>query len=542
MWWKNLIFILLCLAGGAGVTRQLLTRPAVPHPAAQHPVPETTAELQEVVDRLDAAFAHSWREAGLEPAPQADSLLVARRLSLALTGTIPSLQEIRGLETVPRAETTQWWLSHLFGDQRYSDYLAERFARILVGVENGPFLVYRRRRLANWLGDVFHANQPYDRMVRDLIASEGVWTTHPEVNFITVTIDQNNDKEGPDERKLAARVTRAFLGVRIDCVQCHDDKFGDRWKQRDFHQLAAFFSGAEMSLTGVRDSDKAYHYRYLRQPEEEEVPAVVPFEPELLPEEGTRRQRLAEWVTHPHNKAFARTTVNRFWALLFNQPLVEPIDDIPLEGPYPPGLDLLAEDFIRHDFDLQRLIRVIAASRPFQLASRASPSEPPLTPAHYEHFAAFPLSRLRPEQVAGSVIQSASLQTIDAESHILFRFARASQQNEFIQRYGDIGEDEFAARGGTIPQRLLLMNGRLVEERTKDDLVMNAAPRIAKVAPTDEVAVETAYLSVLSRPPTPAEQQHFIQQLEGTRGKARAQAMQDLYWSLVNATEFSWNH
>ena len=91
------------------------------------------------------------------------------------------------------------------------------------------------------------------KLAHELIASGGIWTSEPAANFITVTIDQNDQQGGPDEIKLAARLTRAFLGVRIDCMQCHDDKFGDRWKQEDFHQLAAFFSEAEVAVSGVRD-------------------------------------------------------------------------------------------------------------------------------------------------------------------------------------------------------------------------------------------------------------------------------------------------
>ena len=146
------------------------------------------------------------------------------------------------------------------------NFLVLSFARILVGVEDGPFIIYRRHRLVSWLSDQIYHNRPYDEVVRELITSEGIWTTRPEVNFITVTVDQNNKEKGPDEKKLASRVCRAFLGIRIDCVQCHNDRFGGPWKQKDFHQLAAFFARAKMSMTGVRDNpDKQYEYRYLGQ-------------------------------------------------------------------------------------------------------------------------------------------------------------------------------------------------------------------------------------------------------------------------------------
>ncbi len=177
----------------------------------------------------------------------------------------------------------------MLADRRYADHVGERLARAYVGVENGPFLVYRRRRFVTWLSDRLYENMPYDRLVRSLIEAEGIWTSHPEVNFITVTNDVNEDK-GPDEVKLAARVSRAFLGVRIDCVQCHDDNLGGDWLQTDFHELASFFAGSSMTLTGVRDKPLPYNYKYLYEDNEEVVPQAVPFQPELLPKHGEPRR------------------------------------------------------------------------------------------------------------------------------------------------------------------------------------------------------------------------------------------------------------
>ena len=465
--------------------------------------------------------------------PRATDLEILRRLSLALTGTIPSVEWIRDFESWPKEKRIDLVLARIFEDRRSSDYLAERFARAFVGVENGPFLVYRRRRLVDDLSGMIYANLPYDQIVRKLITAQGVWTSKPEVNFLTATIDPNNDEEGPDEVKLAARVSRAFLGVRIDCVQCHDDMFGDRWKQQDFHQLASFFAGAEMSLTGLIETEKSYEYRYKRSSKEEPIPPKVPFHENLLPSEGSLRERLASWVTHPENKPFARALVNRVWAIMFNTPLIAPVDSIPLEGPYPEEMESLVNEAIRSGFDLRHVIGKIARSSRFQMTSRT-------TESNDERI--FPITRLRPEQVAGSIIQSASLETVDADSHILSRIIRVLQQGEFVKRYGDSGEDEFSAGSGTIPQRLTFMNGELVEERTEENLVMNAATRIGVLAPNDEVAVEIAYLATLTRRPTPEELAYFTEQLHGTKKKKRAKEMQDLFWSLINSTEFAWNH
>ncbi|OYW19433.1 MAG: hypothetical protein B7Z55_08835, partial [Planctomycetales bacterium 12-60-4] len=477
----------------------------------------------------------------LRPTAKTDDLTLVRRLSLALTGSIPSLQEIRLLESLKDADLPQWWLSHLLSDRRTSDYLAERLARVYVGIENGPFLMYRRRRLVDWLSDALQQNRPYDQIARSLIDSSGVWTTNPEVNFVTVT---NENKKGPDEVKLAAKVSRAFLGVRIDCVQCHDGKLGSTWKQTDFHQLAAFFGQADFALNGLRDDPKQnYKVRYLGKMEEEKIPALVPWKPELLPDKGTPRARLAAWVTAKENKAFARAMVNRMWALLFNRPLITPVDEIPLEGPFPPGMEPLAEDFLSHGYDLQRLIRVIVSTQAFQMSSQSGDPTHPVTTAAENAWAAFPVTRLRPEQMAGSVIQAASLSTIDAETHVLFRIKRDLDVSNFVKRYGDSGEDTFDDSGGTIPQRLLLMNGNMITTNTGNNPFINASTRIGMLAPDNATAVETAYLSIFTRRPTPAESTHFTSLLATSKSRnSRANTMSDLYWTLMNATEFSWNH
>ena len=546
LWQRNLLFAVVCLAGAGAVVSNLLQSDAMTPPTGHRASHYNQAGFRTIVDLVDEEFAEEWKKAGMDPLPLADDLILIRRLSLGLTGTIPSLQEIRALETQPSEERIQWWLSYLFEDRRMSDYLAERFARAYVGVENGPFIIYRRRRFVNWLADEFQANRPYDQIVRSLITAEGLWTNNPEVNFVTVTVDQNEEKNDPDEVKLAARVTRAFLGVRIDCVQCHDDHLGDDWKQKDFHQLASFFAGTDMAISGIRETDKPYKFKYRRQRDPVTVPTIVPFKPELLPERGNPRQRLAHWVTHSENRAFARATVNRVWALMFGRPLVDPVDEIPLqdslENPYPPGLETLADDLIIHKFDLRRLIRVIAATRVFSLDSKVPVDRSVPTLEQEKHWAAFALSRLRPEQVAGSILQAASLKAIDADSHIIFRLSRVMEQGDFIDGYGDIGEDEFYIQGGTIPQRLLMMNGELVHERIKDNLVANAATRILATAPNDAKVVEATYLAVLSRRPSPEEATYFVQTLSQKGFLSRKAKQEDLYWALINSTEFSWNH
>lgn len=535
----RLIVLAMLLAGAAVLLDGALRSQRLPPLAT----PDENASLAQTVAAVDAEFLDHWREAGRSPAPEADVLTHARRLSLALTGAPPSLEEIRRLEALPSdSDPVAAWLDHLLADRRSADYLAERFARAFVGVETGPFLVYRRRRLVTWLGDQLAQNRPYDEIVRSLVAAEGLWTTRPETNFITVSILQEESKAGPDEIKLATRTSRAFLGTSLDCVQCHDDKFGDRWKQRDFHELAAFFAAAESGLTGIQDNPKTvYRTRLLGARDEEEIAPKFPWSPDLAPAKGTARVRLAAWITHRENKAFARAAVNRTWAILFGKPLVEPVDDLPLEGPYPPGLERLAADFAENGYDLRRLVRAIAGTAPYRRASASGDPDKPITPESEAAWAAFPVTPLRPEQVAGGIIQSASIRSLDHGTHILNKIRRYGETRDFVKRYGDPGESEFSGESGTIPQRLLLMNGKLVRERTEPNPLMNASTRLARHSPSDETAIGSAFLAALTRHPTPEERAHFAATIDGLDGKAREEAFADLSWTLVNSTEFSWN-
>ena len=471
------------------------------------------------------------RQAG----PRSAELAVVRRTSLALTGSVPAVQEIRQYEsaTVQSYSTTeryQWWLAGTFQDRRYGDYMAERLARATVGVEDGPPFIYRRHRYTDWLADQLMHNRAYDSLVRELIATDGFSTNNPASNFIISTLDPTN-KNTPDRIRLASRTSRAFLGIRLDCAQCHNHPF-QPWKRADFEGLAAFYGQVDFGLSGLHEKpNMQYEIDDKRAETKRIVQPSVPERKDLVPATGNRREQLAAWVTHKDNPYFARATVNRVWALLFGLPLIEPVDDIatvflePLDNLQPTEprrlqrlvIDRLAKDFVDHNFDLQRLLRVLVALKVYRLDS-ASPDE--LTEAHDLYWAAFPLTRLRSDQVARSLLQACSLTTVNNESGLLTRLAFSDQERKFIERYGDTGEDEFDGRGGTIPQRLLMMNGNLVHERTKEDF-NNASSRIAKLSPDDPKAIEVAYLAVLTRRPTPEEEQHFEKRLSARSDRTK---------------------
>lgn len=576
---RDLLFAVVCLAGVLALVARIApetkarstSQPAsaVRSEAADPPTDRLNPDEAAIVAAIDQRFRQQWEQESLAPAPRADDLAIARRLSLALRGTIPSLAEVRALESAPAARRLNWWRDHLLAQRRTADYLAERLARPLIGVEDGPFLIFRRRRFVTWLADALAENRPYDAIVRDLIASNGLWTDEPATNFLTAAwlVDERRF----DTDRLASRVSRAFLGTRIDCAECHDHPF-DRWKQSDFQGLAAFFAQTRQGATGIYDVDTKGKPRtgpgVGASPDAsaddfaQGVEPRVPFAGELLPKPGAPRARLAAWVTDPRNGPLARVTVNRLWGMVFGRALVEPIDRIPLDVAEDVSasldraiLEMLAGDFAEHEFNVRRTLRVLTALEVYRVDSRGEPSRAQAAEPAGESddvgsavakatpsWSVFPLTRLRPEQLAYSIAQASSLESIDPESSPLVAFIRAVGRAEFVKRFGDAGEAELTPAVGTIPQHLLMLNGKAVREAVKGVNPINASWRVAALAPDDPHAVEAAYLAVLTRRPTPDELRHFVARLSGHSGDTRHQVLEDLFWSLINSIEFAWNH
>ncbi len=506
------------------------------------------AEVDDVVAKLDQYFARQWAEEKMKPAGPAPQLAVLRRLSLALHGTIPSLEEIRRFEADPRENRLAHWCREMLEDRRFSDYFAERIARSYVGTQGEPFLVFRRDRFTSWISEQLRTNRPYDEFVREIISQQGLWTGKPATNFITHSVMDDI----PTPNKLAGRTVRAVLGQRMDCAQCHDHPFAD-WKQEEFEGLAAFYGQVKLSAFGIEDdANKKYEVEDRETLEKREVNPAVPFGQQWLPQEGTERQKLAIWCTHPENRRFARATANRIWALMFGKaysegaPYFAPVDDLPdpesdLSDSNITAIDILADDFVENGYNIKRLIAAIAASRVFQLDSRHETEDPDHLRALIDNWAVFPLIRLRPEQIVGSMLQAASIKTIDQNSNLLTRTFKLIREADFVNEYGDAGDEELDERAGTVPQALLRMNGELARDTTNPS-PFNATPRIAITSGDPKTMLENSYLVCLTRRPSEQEQKHFLTLWAEEKQKKKPQQAYDLHWVLFNSPEFSWNH
>ncbi len=556
MRWKLLLPGIVLLAV-IGLVRAVIDQPL--KGIATEETARPAADLRSSVEAVNIYFVNRWATEKLTPAKQADELTVLRRITLALMGTVPSLEELRAFELDSGPDRLQRWTARYLHDPRFSDYFAERLARGFVGIEGGQFIVYRRDRFVAWLSDQLKANRPYNELVHEMISGTGLWTDQPETNFVMAGYD---DGQGFNENKLAGRAVRAFLGQRIDCAQCHDHPF-DHWKQNEFAGLAAHFGQVKLTVVGVQeDRQKKFEAENRETLEKTVVEPSVPFHPEWEPSEGNRRERLAVWITHPQNRRLERAVVNRVWGLVFGRSWIDPVDDLPdpsgeevaaskvewkhskvAIGDGPDLLDLLGADFREHRYDLRRLIEVIVASRPFLLESRRDNDDTQQLDQLKSHFAIFTLTRLRPEQVIGALLQAASLKTIDQNSHLIPRTMKFFRSRDFVEEYGDLGENELEERAGTIPQALLRMNGNLVKDAIDaTPLALGAPGRIASMSPDDRKCLELCYLVCLTRRPTDQEAEHFLPLLQENTGNRRGRAVEDIYWTLSNSPEFAWNH
>lgn len=554
------------LVGNATISQEDADEVASSDP--QRSVSSSIDALKPQYDRQfwNEVIRRDWEEQlgalSMVPAPEADWLTVCRRLSLSMVGSVLSLEEIRGLQAIVEDQRIERHRQNLMRDSRFHDYWAERFTRFLVGADDGPFLVYRRRRFRTWLSEEIANNIRYDQLARRLVTAEGLFTDRPEVNFHTVTFDSGEGS--PDPVRLAARVSRAFLGVRIDCLQCHNDFLGNvsmgdpvwlsdieasesstdfrEGTQQDFHQLAAFFTAADtQGLQGLRNRAADYQYQYLHEDAEVDVSPRVPFREDLLPPEEYKRdarRRLAVWMTHPENTQFARAAVTRVWTLLFGQPPggSDGVDDLPLDQKPSPMMISLSKAFIESGYDVRELIRLITDSPAFRVDSQADFE---VTARHERAMAVFPVVRLRAEQVAGAILQAGRVKTINRDSSFLVQLQKFGGTNDFLKRYGDLGEDEFKNESVTITQRLVMLNGKLTDEVANWNPIMNTSAHVGMFASDDDKVVESLYLANLNRFPAPAEADHFIARL--SEGK-RENAVEDIVWALLNSSEFAWNH
>ncbi len=491
---------------------------------------------------IDTKLIAKWKELGLTPSPLSTDDEFLRRLYLDAIGTLPTPAEVRAFlddkdpkkrakaidKVLERGEFIDWWAL------KWGDLL--RINRTALQ-EKGMWSFH------NWVRAQVRDNVPMDAFVRDVVTAEGSTFLDGPANFFQI---------GRGLEEWSETTTQLFLGVRIGCAKCHHHPF-EKWSQDDYYGMAAFFArigtknSQEFGLFGretvifIRNAGEATH------PRKRTTVKPMPLDGDTKvswDDEFDRRKRLADWLTAPTNKMFARNMANRFWGYTMGRGLVEPLDDMRATNPAsnPELLDALADELVKSKFDLKHLLKTIFNSRAYQLSHATAPGNK-LDTANI-HFTRYTAKRLTAEQVADGVdfatgtrekyvglpLGTLAIQLPDSEvkSYLLDTFGRPPRQV--------LCECERTTKPN-IAQALHLLNGDFLNKKIADK-----TGRVEKLM-TDKTplpkAVEELYLVAWGRRPSPDEGK----KAEGWVNSAPTvrDGLQDLLWVLINSREFQFN-
>lgn len=507
---------------------------AVPLPiSAQEPTipPGDSAGMSR---RIDELLGRRWLAAGVKPAQPASDAEFIRRAYLDLTGRIPRVAEVRAFLGDSRPERRALLIETLLTKPDHATHFANTWRGFLLPDGNQQVQFGGAGAFEGWLRGKFADNDRYDKVVAELLLTSG------QVNQAGPVIYYTSLELKPEE--LAASTSRAFLGVQIQCAQCHDHPF-DHWKQQDFWGYAAFFARLarpqppQQFAFAVTDAKEGE----VKLPNKDEVVPPRFLKGELSPDkEGvTRRHALAAWLTAADNPYFAKAAVNRVWALMFGRGIVNPVDDLGEhnEPSHPELLNELASYFARSGFDIRNLIRTLANSQAYQLSSVAAEGDnsPP------ELFSRMAMKALTAEQLYDCLSVAVCRRENPANGQFVGNQVFDQNRLSFLTRFRTPAGLSSDYHGG-IPQALTLMNGGLVAEAThlerSDVLVSLSAPFFS-----DRQRVETLFYAALSRPPSETERLKFEGYVSARSApQERQAALSDILWALLNSAEFTLNH
>ncbi len=509
----------------------------VPFISAADQAPKSSGgslDEEALAKRIDHHLAARLAEKGVPPAPLCDDATFLRRVYLDLAGCIPSIIDARDFLDDTRPNKRRIWVDLILDGSKPSrkpDAFAQHFAGVYrawmmsrVTNEQSAALAYN---LETWLRQRFKTNTPYDRLVRQMLIDESYQGNN---QFAGLFYQINANK--PEE--LAANTSRLFLGIKLECAQCHEDRSGGSWSQEQFWTLAAFFAdnnsgnGEAKKDIAIPGKKKTVRARFLDG-----------VEPSWKNNENPRAV-LADWIVRADNPYFARAAVNQLWSYFFGTGLVDPIDEYGEHNPpsHPELLDELARQFTAHHFDLKYLIRALVCSQAYQrvsIANHSGQDDPRL-------FARMAIRGLSAEQLFDSLAEATEYQ--DNSPVVMNAFVAPESlppRQKFLSRFAHL--DKATEAPTSILQALYLMNNSFVAERTSLEHNKTLAT-IADSAKTDTPRrVETLFLVVLSRKPSAAERSRFVAYVDG-RGPSgdRRRALADVFWVLLNCAEFRLNH
>jgi uncharacterized protein DUF1549/uncharacterized protein DUF1553 len=557
----NLLALLL-VAGCARVQSGTETPPAAP--------PGNAAGLGPA--GLDALIEDLWRQAKVTPAPPADDGAFLRRVSLDLVGRIPSLAEARAFLADPAPDRRARAVDRLLGSHEFAEHWGDVYADLLFGQERKAAKLEKQYDPQSWLVQAFDENRRYDQIARQLITATGDLRGNGAVGFVVARA-----RGGGGPEAVTGAAARLFLGLQIQCAQCHDQPYAKRWKQEDFYGLVAYFArtkpknekltgkvtgelgqmnmmpaaDAEMeagaSAAAPRKKQKAMKTFVLvdvrrgearmHRPHSEEDVLVSPRflgreVPGLAGE--TRREVLARAILG--SDLFPKAMVSRTWAQLFGKGIVDPWDDLGGEhdAGHPPLLVALARDFAASGYDVKRLLRTIVLSTAYARGSGGGEGGLPV-------FAQAGVRPLAPEVLFRSLLVATGAEEMgkrrrDPEK-VGKRLLQAFREYQFV-----FGDDEMAEANrfdGSVPQSLLLMNGELTNGGTRAD----PGGVLAEVLATRRdpgARLDDLFLAAYTRRPTDKERAPLVEYLRSQHdGRA---AYEDVFFALLTSTEAITNH
>jgi hypothetical protein len=471
-----------------------------------------------------------------------------RRVYLDTVGLAPTGEEVRQFLASPRPDKRALLIDSLLKRPEYASFWTVKFEDWF---RNNQLNSQGRSmaKFKEWVSERLAEDRPYDQMVRDLITSEGDTFQEPATNFWHPATDFMLKKF--DVKKATPTVSRLFLGIRMECAECHNHPL-ENFTQDDFYGLSAFFARLQVKH-GTGEYRRTW---YLAEDGEVEhpvtkKPVAAKFlggeTPHFAPDED-RRIALANWVTSPKNPYFARATVNRIWHEYFQAGLVEPFDDFRSTNPATNKelLDRLAAFFVDSGFHFTALHRLILNSRTYQLSSRsAGPAANPELDRLL--FARYEVRKLPAEVLLDSISQ------VTGVAHPFSNYPAGTRAMDlyvpdapdyFLVAFGLPRRDIICERSKTptLSQALHMINGDTV--RKKVDASDNVLGAWIKDGWSDDRIIAEIYLDSYARPASGSELsavREFIES-EMAAGRSRRAALGGVLWTVLNSKEFQVNH
>lgn len=517
---------------------------------ADLPGPET-----DPAEAIDAILAADWRAEGITPAARCDDRTFVRRICLDLAGRIPAPEEVASFLSSPDENRRGMLVESLLRSPEYAWHFRDLFDLVLLGRPNSRRETARHNNgWTAYLEDAFGRNRPWNEVVRELIVGR---STNTMARGATQYLYERKN----NHQAMAEAVAPIAFGVQIGCAQCHNHPLSWEIEQRHYWGLVAAFNRSKNVETsagiGVAESAIGGFVQFTNLKKESQ-PAVLAFlngktvaekrpdqnaketdAPDLYcvapPKEGqkaetaavpkfSRREALADAITH-ENPRLARAFVNRMWQLLLGRGIVHPVDqmDSRHRPSHPELLDWLANDFERHGYDVQRLVRALVSSRAYQLETKTPGRTPPPAPS----FARATDKPLTAEQLAASVfVALKGAAGSDAEREELHA-ALAQKIPELMP----------AVYNPSLEQALFWSNSPIIDTLLQPKEGSLAAQILA--LQSKEERFTRAYLGILGRYPE-AEEMEAMKGLElSTRPEA---GIKSLLWALLSSAEFQLNH